>query len=304
MKEIELRRSSVIFDEQQHRYFLNGEELQGVTSTLLRRAFPDKYKDIDPAVLANAAAKGHALHVAIELYDSFGQNATGDERITAYEQLKATRGLTTLENEYLVSDGEHYASSIDIVMQDQNGDICLVDVKSTYTLDKQSTGLQLSIYKRFFEQQNPRLKVEHIYALWMPNRDHSICELHELSVVDSETIDALIEADLNDEPFEFELIPGEWLNLERDYQHWSKVKQEAEEHLDSIKESMLSTMQNANLSAVRTDAMTVTYIPAKTTRRFDSARFRKENTELYDTYMKDVESAPQVRVLPKNNNNN
>ena len=40
---ITLRKSPVVFNEEEHRYFLNGKELKGVTSTLIRRALPTQH---------------------------------------------------------------------------------------------------------------------------------------------------------------------------------------------------------------------------------------------------------------------
>ena len=300
---IQLVKSPVVFNEEEHRYFLGDKELKGITSSLIHRAFPDKYKDIDPEVLANAAKKGKALHSAIEFYDNFGGNPedADDDRVKLYADLKYRMGLETIANEYLVSDEQDYASSIDIVAMSPIG-IFLIDIKTTWNLDKQSTGLQLSIYKRLFERQNPGLKVERIYALWLPNKDHSVCEFKDLSVVDDETIDALIEADKNDEPFQFQLIPDEWRELERSYEYWLGQSKKAEKEMSEIKTCMMEIMEKTNITYVKTDAFTVSYIAAKKSKRFDSTAFRKENAELYGRYQKETESPAQVRVTPKTNN--
>ena len=194
---IQLVKSSVVFNPENHTYFLGDKQLFGVTSTLIRRAFPNKYSGISEETLANAAAKGHELHEKIQNHDRFG-GYLDDERIRNYDKVKESYGLTVLANEYTVSDEERYASQIDIVCLDYRNEVCLIDTKSTYNLDRASTALQLSIYKRFFEKQNPNLKVSHIYALWLPNKDHSICEFIELSPIDNNTLDSLIKADICD----------------------------------------------------------------------------------------------------------
>ena len=298
-----LVKSPVVFNEEEHRYFLGDKELKGSTSSLIRRAFPDKYKDIDPEVLANAARKGKELHEAIEFFDNFGGNPedAADDRIMAYADIKKEYGLITVANEYLVSDEQQYASSIDIVALAPTG-IVLIDTKTTWNLDTQSTGLQLSIYKRLFELQNPDLHVSRIYALWLPNKDHRICEFKELAVVDDETIDKLIYADMNDEPFEYEQIPDDWARLEHDYGYWLLQSKYAEANLAEIKKRMMASMESANVTSVKTDVLTVSYIAAKKSKRFDSALFRKENENLYNKYQKEVESPAQIRVTPKTNN--
>lgn len=293
---MKLNQSRVQFDAATHTYHLDGVVLQGITGTLIRRAFPDKYKDVDPEVLAEAAREGHELHEAIQNYDRFGI-ASDDERVNNYVELKHGRGLITVENEYLVSDNEHYASSIDIVMRNVLDEVTLVDTKTTYTLDRASTALQLSIYKRWFEQQNEGLKVAHICALWLPNRNHSICELVELSPVSAEVIDALIEADLNDEPFEYVTVPQWYEELEAMYRRYAKMKADAEYGIERIKTQIMELMKQENLQTIKSGYYTVSYIPEKVGKRFDSTLFKSENKELYSKYMKDSVTAASIRFL-------
>lgn len=293
---MKLNQSRVQFDAATHTYHLDGVVLQGITGTLIKRAFPEKYKDVDPEVLAEAARKGHELHEAIQNYDRFGITSD-DERVRNYVELKHGRGMITVENEYLVSDNEHYASSIDIVMRNVLDEVTLVDIKTTYTLDRASTALQLSIYKRWFEQQNEGVKVSSICALWLPNRNHSICELVELSPVSAEVIDALIEADLNDEPFEYVTVPQWYEEFEAIYRRYAKMKADAEYGIEHIKTQLMEMMKTENLSQIKSGYYTVSYIPEKVGKRFDSTLFKSENKELYAKYMKDSVTAAQIRFM-------
>lgn len=293
---MKLNQSRVQFDTATHTYHLDGVVLQGITGTLIKRAFPDKYKDIDPEVLAEAARKGHELHEAIQNYDRFGI-ASDDERVNNYVELKHGSGLITVENEYLVSDNEHYASSIDIVMRNVLDEVTLVDTKTTYTLDRASTALQLSIYKRWFEQMNEGVKVAHICALWLPNRDHSICELVELSPVSAEVIDALIEADLNDEPYTYTSVPQWYEEFEAKYRRYVQMKADAEYGIEHIKTQLMEMMKTENLTQIKSGYYTVSYIPEKVGKRFDSTLFKSENKELYNKYMKDSVTAAQIRFM-------
>lgn len=296
---IQLVKSKVVFDAESHRYFLGDKELSGITSTLIRRAFPNKYSGISEETLANAAAKGHELHEAIQNYDRFG--IVQDDRIDNYASLKEVKGLTTIENEYLVSDEEHYASSIDIVMLNNQDEICLVDTKTTWILDRASVGLQLSIYKRFFEMQNDGLQVAHLYALWLPNRDHDIAELVEVLPVSDDVLDALIKADQDDEPFSFITVPDGYDELEIRYRQFARMKAEAEQGIEQVKAELMAMMREKNLLQIKSGNYTVSYIPEKAGKRFDSTLFKSENKELYNKYMKDSVTAAQVRFTETKN---
>ena len=116
-KKITLTQSTVVFNEVDHTYKYLGRFLSGVTSLLHRTLFADKYNGIDPAVLAKAAAYGHNIHEQIELVDTLGVESR-TPAVQSYLQMKADLGLTTLANEYLVSDEEYIASSIDIIFDD------------------------------------------------------------------------------------------------------------------------------------------------------------------------------------------
>ena len=291
---IELRKSPVVFDAASHIYMLGNKELHGVTGTLIHRAFPDKYKGIDDEVLAEAARKGHELHEAIQNYDRYGIS-TGDVRLDNYERIKREFHLTTIENEYLVSDEQNYASSVDIVATNNEDEICLIDTKTTWNLDRVSVALQLSIYRRFFEWMNEGVQVSHLYALWLPNRDHDIAELVELAPVNDEVLDALIKADLNDEPFSYISVPEGYDELERIYRHYAKMKQEAEQGIENVKAALMQMMQEQNLTTIKSGNYTVSYIAEKVGQRFDSAAFKKDNKDLYNKYMKESVTAASIR---------
>lgn len=293
---IRLYKSPVVFNKEDHTYHLGDKQLFGVTGTLIRRAFPDKYKSVSEETLRLAAMKGSAVHEMIEFHDRF-DTAPDNIRLINYERIKYENGLTVLDNEHLVSDEERYASSIDILAVNRLNEICIIDAKTTYELDKKSTALQLSIYKRFFERQNPELKVMHIYALWLPNKDESIAELHELAVVPDDVINALIEADINDTPFEYSPIPDEYAELESQYRYWDMILEEAENNIKSIKEKVIDLMKSKGINQIKSGAYTVSYIPKKISKRFDSATFKRENLSLYESYMREAETAEQIRFL-------
>ena len=162
-QKIELVKSKVVFSEIDHTYTLMGKSLSGVTSMLSRTLFRDKYKGISKEVLQKAADYGHNIHEQIELVDSLG--VTSDTlAVQDYLRMKEELGLTTLEGEYLVSDEDVIASSIDIVFSD----LTLADIKTTSKLDMEYLSWQLSIYAHLFEMQNPTLKVPRLLAIWLP----------------------------------------------------------------------------------------------------------------------------------------
>ena len=68
-KRIELKQSDVIFNPEDHTYFLNGKQLSGITSLLERQLFPDTYAGISEEILMQAAEYGKSVHESIEDFD-------------------------------------------------------------------------------------------------------------------------------------------------------------------------------------------------------------------------------------------
>jgi hypothetical protein len=60
----------------------------------------------------------------------------------------------------------------------------------------------------------------------------------------------------------------------------------------------MENMESEKISQIKTGLFTVSYLAAKTGKRFDSALFKKENKELYDKYQKESMTSATLRMLP------
>lgn len=295
----ELYKSPVVFDAEHHTYHLGDKELKGVTSTLVHRAFPKTYEGISPEVLANAAARGTMVHKAIQAYeDDF--TLDGSLELQSYVAIKETYGLTHLASEYLVSDETHYASSIDHVFLDSNGNIILADIKTTYEPHYENVALQLSIYKRLFEMQNPNLEVGAVALIWLRGEKS---EYKVLPVWADDALDLLIEADCKDEEFDIAKTYGDLPQKVYDVQQYlamleADVKKKTEE-LKTIKDGLCKLMLNKGIKRFTTDVMQLTTVTPAPKQTFDSKKFKDDHPELYSKYLKTSEVKPSIRITFK-----
>ena len=132
---MELAKSKVLFNQEQHTYTLDGKLLQGITGMIGRQLFPDEYSDVPKEVLESAAKRGSFIHETIELVDDLGISNEMQE-VKGYIELKELYGLQYEVSEYLVSDNEHFASCIDKVYRESDTEFSLGDIKTTYKLDR------------------------------------------------------------------------------------------------------------------------------------------------------------------------
>lgn len=299
-----LAKSPVEFFPEEHKYLLNGKELKGVTSTLVKRVFPLKTPDgmTDEEWqlrLNNAAERGSKVHEIIERYENDFDMCDAPE-LYGYLEERDSHGLTHVASEYLVSDEKHYASKIDHVFADQDGGIVIVDIKTNYTPPYEKTALQLSIYKWLFELQNPKLKVSKCAMIWLREDKH---EYKELTPWAAEMVDELVQADINDLPFDIQKTYGDLPAKVFDVQVYLRkleedVKQKTEE-LKAIKEGLCRMMLEKNIKTFSTDVMQMTTVTPKPRETFDSKSFAKDYPDLYKEYVKTSEVKPSVRITYK-----
>ena len=297
---MKLVKSKVRFDEEQHRYFLDEKELSGITGTLIKKAFPDTYKGIPDAVLAKAAERGSVVHQNLELFDTICNSDINImpsvlPEVKDYNEMLISYGLHHVDSEYLVTDNENFASAIDKVLADNEGNIYLADIKTTATLHYDNVSLQLSIYAKWFEEQNPDLKVKEIVCMWFKNGQS---KFQPLPRVEDWQIDDLINAYLADDAeYQYKVeVPEQFSALEQEYRLVSarmdvlKIKQ------DDLKEQMMKMMEANKQKSIKTNIGSYSYVAASTKKTFDTKLFKDTEPDHYEHYLKETTTKPSIRI--------
>ena len=296
---IELQESGVNFDAEAHRYFLNGNELSGITGILHKHIFPDQYKDIPQFVLDRAAERGTMIHESIELLDAGFAPAESTPELESYKCIKAENGLSTVANEYLVTDKEHFASGIDLVLSDKEDNIILVDIKTTSVLNKEYVSWQLSIYAYFFELQNPDLKVSKLYALWLRG-DKS--EFAEVERIDTAIVKDLLQCEVEGRKFINPLakadakVPAEIKNAEMAvYTLVTQIK-ELTEKKKQLSDGLLKLMQDNDVKSFKGEHITLSRKAASTREDIDKKKLKEEYPEVYAACVKTTNISESLQI--------
>lgn len=308
-KELKLKDSGVIFDADQHTYHYKGKELKGITGTLINRAYPkaDTYKDVNEAVLQHAAERGTACHQSVGNYYTVGFPSIGYEDVTEEAvKLLESKELAPVKFEYIVTDYKDYASPIDIVCTDADGNICIVDMKFTSKLLYEQVQLQTSIYKRFFSIVNPMLKAERLFVLHIHTNDrHEVLDsgIFELPAVDDKEVDDLIAADREDTPFDVTYYMGELPSQVAKYEDYiaelTAAVEAKEAELKAIKDGLCQLMLTNGVKKYESKRLILTAVTPKPRQTFDTTAFKKEHADLYSQYIRTAESKPSVRLTLK-----
>ena len=299
-----LKDSGVVFKEDAHQYFLGEKELQGITSTLVHRAFPHAYDGVSQEKLMERAEYGHKVHDMLEFCITNGLDSDMAEW-GMFKSIVDQQALRVLCCEYIVTDYERYASPIDIVFMRDDDTIVLVDVKTNYSAPIDKATVQLSWYKRHFEKMNPDLKVSECAVIWVRDdakRGH-LSGYYPITPWADETLDMLIDADVNDKTFDMSTTYGELPARVYDVQTYlaqleAEVKTKTEE-LKQIKEGLCKMMLEMGIKKFTTTVLQMTTVTPKPKKTFDVKAFAEEHPDIYEQYVRESEVKPSVRITYK-----
>lgn len=299
-KKITLNVPRVTFIEESHQYFIGKKELKGVTGTLIKKAFPDTYKNIPESVLMKAAERGGLIHNTFETFCSIfdadlKQYPNPTEELLAFHSMLVAYDLHYVASEYLVTDGENFASAIDGIFADSEGNIYLVDYKTTATLHYDNVSLQLSIYAKWFEEQNPDLKVKEIVCMWFKNGQS---KFQPLPRVADYQIDDLINAYLADDTdYQYKVeVPEQFSALEQEYRLITARMDALKIKQDDLKEQMMKMMEANKQKSIKTNIGSYSYVESTTKRTLDMKLFKEKYPNAYERLTKVSFSKPSLRI--------
>lgn len=284
----ELYKSPVVFDQEAHTYELNGKYLSGVTA-IVAWLFPDTYDTIPDYVLQKAAERGHALHEAIELFESMGIEPDHIPELMEYKRIKYDVGFSVLKTEHLVSDNNHVASSIDLVFDDYE----LCDIKGTSKVHKKNLMAQLSIYAYLFELKNPTLKVPRLSCIWLPRECYGKAAYIPIPRVPAEDCERIINTYIDGgDPTQFAHLFEETLptlnvsdELIAEMGNQIKLYKQAETQYKAIKTSIEKLMKEHNVTKWETDYFKASLGGESISTKFDVESFKEDYPDLYSQYL-------------------
>lgn len=295
-KRMELKNSSVVFNEELHAYWLGNKQLSGITGMIQRQLFPDEFEGVPEEMMMAAAEYGTDVHASIEDFDKHWIN-DGTQEVADYIEICKEHGLVHECSEYCVTDGKNWASMIDKVYRADDTTFDIGDIKTygTMTSDKlEKARWQLSIYAYLFELQNKKAKIGRLFIIHLRNKlkkdgtfDH-IKDVIFVNRIPSDVCKELMDCDLRGEQFNNPYsIPENIRNQESEIRELIQTKNEVEERLSVLKSNILSEMEMLDVRSWFTDTMRLTRKLPGTRSSFDLQAFKKDYPDIdFEPYMK------------------
>lgn len=280
-----MRNSNVIFNPEAHTYHFEGVQLQGITGVIKKHLFPNQYKDVPEYILKKAAQRGTLIHEDLITADIFGTNDTFEQ--VNYLELKNKYNIDVLENEYLVTDYQNFATAIDKVVK-INNEYYLIDVKTTYVLNKEYLSWQLSIGHFLFSIVNPDIEIKGYKAIWV--RDD--VTLHDIEPIPFEEVKKLLEAEVNGEMYQnFQVATDESekaLMLIRRIEEIEENAKKAEAEKKELRAILEKKFNEMGVDKWENDSFIITKTKDYTRPIFQSKKFQEDYPDLHKEYIKDT----------------
>lgn len=304
----------LVFQEDEHRYFLNGKELSGVTSVITKHLFPHSMDGIPKHILNASAEYGSKIHKILENWDKLWQKDDESTELQDYRSICREYGLVHEASEYLVTDFQNFASACDKVYRVSDDTVSIGDIKTVYgDLTKKANKeklercrVQLSLYRYMFLLVNPQMKVKDLFVLHIrckERKNGTIDRIAKLIYVDPlpiSTCKALLEAEVKGEQFVMpKAEPQKELAVDESLiRKLLQTKADVEEQLNGIKAKLLSDMEALGETTFITPTGIKIVRKLESVRRaFDMKAFTSTNPDFDLTpYMKESRVASSLSI--------
>lgn len=183
------------FIEETHTYLLDGEIIPSVTQ-ILKNLFPLKYENVPQEILNKKAEYGTKLHKFIEIIEKkkpkrplayikryYKPNIYQEESLKDYLKIKEQNNIKITDSEKRIHYKNKYGGTLDLKGY-VNGKSAIIDIKTTYEIDKKYVSWQNSMYELADGD------VDELYCLWLPKG--GLGKLIKLERIDKEYILSII----------------------------------------------------------------------------------------------------------------
>ncbi len=303
------------FDENEHRYFLNGKELSGITGVITKQLFPHSFDGIPKKILEASANYGSHVHKILENWDKMWKNEENSIELQDYRSICKEYGLVHEASEYLITDFQNFASACDKIYRVDDDTVSIGDIKTVYgdlckpankeKLEK--CRAQLSLYRYMFQLVNPQMKVKDLFVLHLRCKERKngtidrIAKYIPIEPLPISTCKALLEAEVKGEQFVTQTLTEQPSRLEVDeglIRSLLQTKADVEEKLTNIKKKLLSDMEALGETTVSTPTGLKIVRKLESVRKaFDMKSFTSMNPDFdLSPYMKESRVAGSLSI--------
>ena len=284
------------FDENLHKYTVDGKEVISVTQLLQKHKITPSYDAVDKELLRVASERGTLIHEEVEKWIESGECGFTEEaeKICDYLFERADEKSKIISEQMVANDV--VAGRFDVIYTHAKK-LVLTDIKTGNTKHLFGWSWQLSLYKYLYEKMYGK-EIDSLEILWA-NGDLTVipCEY-----VGDEKIENLLNAER-----EGRLISDVDLGVsEEELEDLTELMQEIEnkeyelnlmkEKVDKVKKNLYGTMEKEGIKTVDRGKLKITYVAPSTRTSVDSKKLQEKEPEIYKKYVKTTTVAGSIKI--------
>ena len=285
------------FDENLHKYTVDGKEVISVTQLLQKHRITPSYDAVDKELLRVASERGTLIHEEVEKWIESGECGFTEEseKICDYLFERADENSEIISEQMVANDV--VAGRFDVLYTHAKK-LVLTDIKTGNTKHLFGWSWQLSLYKYLYERMYDK-KIDSLEIFWAKNDGMTVipCEY-----VGDEKIENLLNAEK-----EGRLISDVDLGVsEEELEDLEELMQEIKvkeyelnilkEKVDKVKGILYDTMGKEGVKTVDRGKLKITYVAPSCRTSVDSKKLEKEDPETYKKYVKTTTVAGSIKI--------
>ena len=292
------------FDENLHKYTVDGKEVISVTQLLQKHKITPSYDAVDKELLRVASERGTLIHEEVEKWIESGESGFTEEaeRICDYLLERADENSKIMSEQMVANDV--VAGRFDVLFTHAKK-LVLTDIKTGNTKHLFGWTWQLSLYKYLYEKMYGK-EIDSLEILWA-NGDLTVIPC---DYVGDEKIENLLNAER-----EGRLISDVDLGVsEEELEDLTELMQEItakekelkllKDMVDSVKTVLYGTMEKEGVKTVDRGKLKITYVAPSSRTSVDSKKLEKEEPEIYKKYVKTTTVAGSIKITLMGEKNN
>lgn len=286
------------FDENLHKYTVDGKEVISVTQLLQKHKITPSYDAVDKELLRVASERGTLIHEEVEKWIESGENGFTEEAdsICHYLHDEVNWGSDILSEQIVAND--IVAGRFDLLYYNGGQKLVLADIKTGNAKHLFGWSWQLSLYKYLYEKMYGK-KIESLIVLWAKNDDLTVipCEY-----VGDDKIENLLNAEREGRlisDVDLGVSEEELVDLEELMEKITVKEKELKllkDMVDSIKTVLYGTMEKEGIKTVDRGNLKITYVAPSSRTSVDSKKLEKEEPEIYKKYVKTTTVAGSIKI--------
>ena len=285
------------FDENLHKYTVDGKEVISVTQLLQKHKITPSYDAVDKELLRVASERGTLIHEEVEKWIESGESGFTEEaeRICDYLNSTADRDSQIISEQIVAND--IVAGRFDILFTHKK-ELVLADIKTGNSKHLYGWSWQLSLYKYLYERMYEK-KIEHLGIIWVRESGMTVmpCEY-----VGDEKIENLLKAEREGRLIsDVDLVVSEE-ELEDLTELMEEIKAKEDElklmkeKVDKVKEILYGTMEKEGVKTVDRGNLKITYVAPSCRTSVDSKKLEKEEPDIFKKYVKTTTVAGSIKI--------